>query len=471
MPNFTGLFSRFRKPAVGAIPRSNAVRLNTANANLERNMKAYVNSYLENRNSPNKVPVLNKKLVNNLHRFINAKRARVAGAAAGAVATAPSSVQTAAANAAVQTHPTSPPANVGANVGKAVNNAGGNVAQAANAAAAAAAEASRQQNKSPNVVANNAANAAAKAAKNAAPKNTPPALLAITAGNAAANAVPNNKKIVAAANAAANAARNQAMSQGQGSNQANAEAAKAAAKAAVSAASNNTPPSAVANAAANAVLNAGGNNNAAANAAANAAKNQAKNQGKNNAAANNAAAAAAAAVQPGETGAAAPLELNINVPGSNTKVKVKRNNVGSNWRFANSVNNARYNLNNRNKNVPIIRNIGAGNLFKQAQAQRPTPKVNNRNVNAIRAKLNGPNMPPGNWYRYAASLGYNTGKYANEANRLFTSGNKKALSTFILKSLMTVHPNKGNRSNAKNQQIRNLLTRNLTKARENLAKN
>jgi hypothetical protein len=37
--------------------------------------------------------------------------------------------------------------------------------------------------------------------------------------------------------------------------------------------------------------------------------------------------------------------------------------------------------------------------------------------------------------------------------------------------MMAVHPNKGNRTNAKNQQIRNLLTRNLTKARSNLSEN
>jgi hypothetical protein len=147
MPNITGLFSRFRKPAVGAIPQSNAVRINTANANLEHNMKEYVNSYVKNRNSPNKVPVLNKKLVNNLHRYINAKRFRVAGAAAGAVATAPAPVQAAAANAAVQTPPAAPPANVGANVVTAVNKAGGTAAEAANAGMAAAAEVARQQNK------------------------------------------------------------------------------------------------------------------------------------------------------------------------------------------------------------------------------------------------------------------------------------------------------------------------------------
>jgi hypothetical protein len=50
--------------------------------------------------------------------------------------------------------------------------------------------------------------------------------------------------------------------------------------------------------------------------------------------------------------------MNINVPGSNTKVKVVRNNVGNSWRFANKANNNRYNLNNKNGNVPKVRNIG-----------------------------------------------------------------------------------------------------------------
>jgi hypothetical protein len=299
----------------------------------------------------------------------------------------------------------------------AVNNAGGNNANAAAAAAGAA----NATGSSPN-------NVGAAAAKPLLALEAPPAQVAA---------------------AAAGAAKQQALALGMGSNAANNAGALAAANAANAARPNATPAQAAQTATAGAAA-AGLNANAQGNAAQ---------------------AAAAAAVQPGESGSSAPREMNINVPGSNTKVKVKRNNPGSNWYFANSVNNSKYNLNNRNKNVPTIRNISSGNMFKQAQSQRPAPRVNNRNVNAIRARLNGPNMTPGNWYRYAASLGYNTGKYANDANRLMASGNKKALSTFILKSMMTVHPNKGNRSNAKNQQIRNLLTRNLTKARNNLSKN
>jgi len=199
-----------------------------------------------------------------------------------------------------------------------------------------------------------------------------------------------------------------------------------------------TPPSAAPSTAAtkvaNATLNAGGSNNAAAAAGAAAAQQQLAIQGRPasqaNAAGANAAAQTALALRPN----AGPGVV-------------------------------------ANAAAVAAANAGLPVAAQQQAAQQAAANVNNRNVNAIRARLNGPNMSPGNWYRYAASLGYNTGKYANEANRLTAAGNKKALSTFILKSMMTVHPNKGNRSNAKNQQIRNLLTRNLTKARNNLAKN
>ena len=66
----------------------------------------------------------------------------------------------------------------------------------------------------------------------------------------------------------------------------------------------------------------------------------------------------------GEKPGTGPLELNINVPGTNAKVKVRRS-PGGNWTFAYNANKARYNLNNRNKNVPTVRNISAAKLFKQ----------------------------------------------------------------------------------------------------------
>ena len=65
-----------------------------------------------------------------------------------------------------------------------------------------------------------------------------------------------------------------------------------------------------------------------------------------------------------ETGKNASRELMVNVPGTNTKVKVVRKNVGSNWNFATNANKKRYNLNNRNANVPKVRNISTGSLFE-----------------------------------------------------------------------------------------------------------
>ena len=45
--------------------------------------------------------------------------------------------------------------------------------------------------------------------------------------------------------------------------------------------------------------------------------------------------------------------------------------------FFKKLKNARYNLNNRNKNVPRIRNISTGNIFNQ---ENPAPNVINRNL-------------------------------------------------------------------------------------------
>jgi hypothetical protein len=122
----------------------------------------------------------------------------------------------------------------------------------------------------------------------------------------------------------------------------------------------------------------------------------------------------------------------------------------------------------RQKTPNVNVNLGNTGLFKQAQTQ--APKTNNRNVNAIRAKLAGPNMTPGEWYRYAASLGYNTGKYANEANRLFIMGpsGQADLKKLLKKSMMEIHPNRGNQGNAKNLEIRKLLSQNLTEARNGM---
>jgi hypothetical protein len=60
---------------------------------------------------------------------------------------------------------------------------------------------------------------------------------------------------------------------------------------------------------------------------------------------------------PGETGNVAPLEKFINVQGTNTKVKIVRNSPMNNWNFANNNNKAKYTLNKRNNNNPVIRVI------------------------------------------------------------------------------------------------------------------
>jgi hypothetical protein len=118
--------------------------------------------------------------------------------------------------------------------------------------------------------------------------------------------------------------------------------------------------------AAAAAAKAANTNTQTPNAASNAARNGAAAAGLP-ANASQAAGVMAQEQRPNanETGSNAPLVLNVNVPGTNNKVKVVRKNAGSNWNFANNANKAKYNLNNRNANKPTVRNIGAGNLFKQ----------------------------------------------------------------------------------------------------------
>jgi len=342
MPNWTGMFRR--GPAAGMIPRSNATRLNGSAIALNANLRTYVNAYTNARNKNNNasVPPLNAKVVNALKRYINSKRPKAAGAAAAAV-----------------------------------NNAGGSNANAA----AAAAGAVKATGSSPN-------NVAAAAAKPLLALEAPP---------------------VQVAAAAAGAAKQQALALGMGSNKANNVAANAAANAANAARPNATPTQAANAAAAGAAaagLNANAQENAAEAAAANATPrsikilktyltNHTANNGANvqirmlnkyraianasgqlnanlrnkvNARLAHLRGLGAAQVQrpntgirANETAAAAPMEMNINVPGSNTKVKVKRNNPGSNWYFANSANNSKYNLNNRNQNKPRVRNVSGFN--------------------------------------------------------------------------------------------------------------
>ena len=399
MPNATGgFFSRFRRQPV-----------NNANKNLERNVGIYVQSYLKNRNVPNKVPPINNYMARALHKYINAKRARVAAAAAAAAgnAGAPQPVQAEVAAGVVKTSPSAPPSNAGNNAANAAKQAGATPLQITAAAAGAAQAQAQMQRQSPKAAQQAGAEAAAAAAQQARP---------------------------------------------------NASATQQAQTAAAGAAAAGLPTTTV--------------NNAAKVAAINALKAQTE-------------AVRAKLNKPNERVNLLKTLTNLNTNAKvNAAIKaVRGQNPNANWANtkANGLTNGQKKVLNglkmgknyvglvRQKTPNVNVNLGNTGLFKQAQTQ--APKVNNRNVNAIRAKLNGPNMSPGNWYRYAASLGYNTGKYANEANRLMTAGNKKALSTFILKSMMAVHPNKGNRTNAKNQQIRNLLTRNLTKARSNLSEN
>lgn len=88
--------------------------------------------------------------------------------------------------------------------------------------------------------------------------------------------------------------------------------------------------------------------------------------------------------------------------------------------------------------------------------------TNNRNLNAIRAILNGPNMSPRNWYKYASSLGYNTNRYANSAQSALNKQNLALLAAIITNSLSKFNPN--NSKSNKNRAIRQLLTRNMKKS-------
>jgi hypothetical protein len=421
MPNATGgFFSRFRRQPVTA---------NNANKNLERNVSVYVQSYLKNRNMPNKVPPINNYMARALHKYINSKRARVAGAAAAAAgnAGAPAPVQAAVAANVVNTPPSAPPSNAGNNAARAAQQAGATPTQQAAAAAGAAQQQALTNNKGPNAAQQAGAAAAANAAQQARP-NATPAQQAQTANAGAA------------------------------------------------AAGLSTPSAA--NAANMAYLNSLGN-------MLNTNTIQKVQKMVNEPFASNAVKKKALEVlgrlkKPNERVNLLKTLTNLNTNAKvNAAIKaIRGQNPNANWANtkANSLTNGQKKVLNglkmgknyvglvRQKTPNVNVNLGNTGLFKQAQA----PKTNNRNVNAIRAKLNGPNMTPGEWYRYAASLGYNTGKYANEANRLFTMGpeGQAALKKLITKSLLSVHPNR--KTSPKNEEIRKLLSQNLTKARNGI---
>jgi len=387
MPNITpGFWSRFgRRPATGN---------NNANKNLERNVGIYVQSYLKNRNTPNKVPPLNNLMANALHKYINAKRARVAGAAAAAVHNAGGTNNSAAAAGAgaAQTPSNASPSTAGNNAANAAKRAGANATQQAAAAAGAANEQALVLHKPPAAAQQAGAEAAAAAAQQAAPNAT------LTQQAQTANAG------AAAANVNGKRAALEVLLQGKNEGMimspnmmsiADVEKLKANLEAINI---NNNRKKAVLNLInkrlrENVAEGASGSGGSANLNSLRGAVNQNTNV-MNKAQAtselrrlnvllkkvgqvNNANLktkinnyrrrlnARAATVSSNEVGNKAPLEMNINVPGTNLKVKVKRNNPGSNWQLVNNANKARYNLNNKNRNVPKIRNIGTGNMFKQ----------------------------------------------------------------------------------------------------------
>jgi len=187
MVNFSGFRNRFFKK-----PNVVAPKPNTANSNLEKNVRAYVNGYLKNRNTPNKVPPLNSSMANALHKYINSKRARTAGAVAGVLGNANATVpvQQAGAAAVVNVPSTATPAATGNQVGNKVANAGGNATQAAAAAATAAKQQAVNQGKPANVANQAGATAAARMAN--ANTQTPNAASNAARNGAAAAGLPEN---------------------------------------------------------------------------------------------------------------------------------------------------------------------------------------------------------------------------------------------------------------------------------------
>ena len=188
MPNATGgFFSRFRRQPASVV--------NNANKNLERNVGIYVQSYLKNRNVPNKVPPINNYMARALHKYINTKRARVAGAAAAAAGNvgAPGPVQAAVAAEVANTPPSAPPSTAGNNAANAAQRAGATPLQITAAAAGAAQQQALGQNRGSNAAQQAGAEAAASAAQQARP-NASAAQQAQTAAAGAAAANVNAKR-------------------------------------------------------------------------------------------------------------------------------------------------------------------------------------------------------------------------------------------------------------------------------------
>jgi hypothetical protein len=366
-------------------------RRNNNAITLKTNLNTYIKSYILARNTNNKdaMPPINAKVVQALKLYINAKRPKVAANAAAAVRNAGGSNTNAAKAAAGAANANSTvPSSVGAAAAKPLLAIGAPPNQVAAAAAGAAQAQAQVQRQGPAAAQQAGAEAAAQAARQALPNATPMQQARIAANGAEAANV--NAKRAALASLL-NGVTNNNITSPNGKSIAEVEKLKANLEAlninnnrktAVLRLINNRLRTNVAEGVAgsgsaniNAIRGAVSQNTNVMNQAQ--AREEIRrlnvllkkvgqvNNANLKSKINNYRRRLNSKVLPGETGAPAPLELNVNVPGMNTKVKVKRNNPGSNWYFANSANNARYNLNNRNQNVPKVRNVSSGNLFKQ----------------------------------------------------------------------------------------------------------
>jgi len=402
MPNITsGFWSKFGKqPGAGG---------NNANRNLERNVGIYVQSYLKNRNTPNKVPPLNNLMANALHKYINAKRARVAAAAAAAAgnAGAPAQRQANIAAGTMSTPPSAPPSVAGNNAANAAKRAGATAIQQAAAAASAAQQQALVLHKPPAAAQQAGAEAAANAAQQARP-NASAAQQAQTAAAGAEAANVNAKR--AALEALLSGVTNNNITSPNGKSIAEVEKLKANLEALKI---NNNRKTAVlrlinnrlrANAANIGVGGSGGANLNSLRGAVNQNTNvmnkaQATSELRRlnillkkvgqvnnanlktkinnyrrrlNAKVSPAAPTRAESLMTQTTRQQSPRQTNPNLEKTikapnGRNIVVIRAQKNARWNFKNEENKTKYNLNNRNKNTPVIRNVNlnASSMFKQ----------------------------------------------------------------------------------------------------------
>ena len=161
-------------------------RPTTINSNLQRNVGIYVQSYLKNRNVPNKVPPINGYIARALHTYINAKRPRVAGNVSAAVGNAKGSNENAAkaAQAALSTPSSASPETAATNVQNSLS--GASPVQQAAGAASAANQQALVLGQTPLAAQQKGAEAAAQAAQRAQPNATPEQQAQTAAAGAAA---------------------------------------------------------------------------------------------------------------------------------------------------------------------------------------------------------------------------------------------------------------------------------------------